>query len=496
MKKLTKKSVLSFVFFALIFSSCEFSTSSKNTDSDSDNSQNGESQTENSEQENTENDLGGGEEENSDYWTDVTSLKSAFVDGGYFDYFGLATTLEEANAETSTGTAKDGIKYHANSITMGNEMKPDFVFNWPYPTWKDKIAGSSPVYFTASNGQKIQVLPELSGLENNVGTSLKLAKEIGVKIRGHVLVWHSQTPDSFFTKDYSETVITDSDGVPTNLASKEVMKARQEWYIKTVLDYVSEWEKTYNNGEHIVYCWDVVNEAAADGATKSNDTMENYLRGSIDSQKNKSPSEGGSRWYQIYGDSSYIVDAFRFANAYAPDDVLLGYNDYNCYIDYSESYKTSAICKIIDDIQSGDAETVNEKSVKPRIDFIGMQSHVGMTFPEVSAYENTVKKFLEKEIDVQVTEFDVATGESYDTTGQELKELYKEYFKMFLDNRKIYGKNGISLVTVWGITDETSWIRNSNKYTQYPLLFDENYNAKPCFYGVLEALEEYKAKNQ
>ena len=41
-------------------------------------------------------------------------------------------------------------------------------------------------------------------------------------------------------------------------------------------------------------------------------------------------------------------------------------------------------------------------------------------------------------------------------------------------------------VTFWGVSDAHSWI-----YTQYgpdnPLLFDEQYLAKPAFYGVMDA---------
>ena len=60
-------------------------------------------------------------------------------------------------------------------------------------------------------------------------------------------------------------------------------------------------------------------------------TLEN-VRGSTAGTKDKQPGNSGSRWYQVYKSEEFIVDAFRFANAYAPSDVKLCYNDYNEYM--------------------------------------------------------------------------------------------------------------------------------------------------------------------
>ena len=51
---------------------------------------------------------------------------------------------------------------------------------------------------------------------------LKLASDNGLKLRGHTLVWHSQTPEWFFHKDYN---------VDKSLVSKDVMRQRMESYI-------------------------------------------------------------------------------------------------------------------------------------------------------------------------------------------------------------------------------------------------------------------------
>ncbi len=75
-----------------------------------------------------------------------------------------------------------------------------------------------------------------------------------------------------------------------------------------------------------------------------------------------------------------------------------------------------------------------------------------------------------------------------------LAERYKEYFELFLKNRKLPGKKGICGITLWGTRDEVSWIRNNkdnmNK-TQRPLLFEKDYECKPAFFSVLEAAQGY-----
>lgn len=401
-------------------------------------------------------------------WRDAPSLKEAYVDGGIFDRFGFACEYPEISDKN---TAK-GLAHHGNTTTSGNELKPDFVFAWPF-----SISTKS---YTDSAGTTIQV-PSSINFAARMDPFLNSVKAAGLQMRGHVLVWHSQTPEWFFREDYNAN---------NSLVDKATMTARQEWYIRSVLEHVAEWEAEngYGEGNHLIYSWDVVNEAVADDASKSGT---DFLRGSTPDTKDKSPSDGGSRWYQIYGNADFIVNAFRFANAYAPADVTLCYNDYNEYMDWSGdhgAWKTTSIERLIKLIQNGEAKTVDGKSVKPRIDAIGMQSHVGASWPGVSSYEEAIKRFLALDLDVQVTEFDIGTSNEDDTTN------WSSYFKML----KKYGKNGsekskynghcITGVTIWGINDENSWISKGG--SQYPLIFKKSgssYVTKDCFYSVLEA---------
>lgn len=420
-------------------------------------------------------------ENNRENWlSDSTpSLKKTYKD--IFDSFGLA--CEYGNFGTWGGTpvelyykeVQNGLKKHADSITLGNELKPQFMLCW----WGNGDGAKQKMTsFTASNGQTIQVPETIQGL-SRLNDILTILKNNNLKMRGHVLTWHSQTPDDFFAEGYSAKYKGE---LISNPVSKEVMTARHEWYIKTILEYVNDWEAEngYGTGNHIIWTWDVVNEAIADDATKTD-----YLRGSTSGTKGKTPDNGGSRWYQIYQSDEFIVNAFRFANAYAPSDVPLAYNDYNEYMDYEKGWKTTGILNLIESIKNGEAQTINGKLVKPRIDVMGMQSHVGDDWPGVGGYEDAVKRYLDAGVDIHVSEFDIAAKSSNSS-----KSTYSEYFKMLKNYGKNYsGKNKITNVTIWGLNNEDSWIKSKSKY---PLLFNkinEEYIPNDSFDAVIKAAQ-------
>ena len=417
-------------------------------------------------------------------WTDdsVPSLKETY--GEYFDTFGIACEYKPWNSwehpsELESSAVRQGLSKHADSITMGNEFKPDSIIAIE---WGKKSPEIKEETFTASNGKTISV-PVLKGL-NQAATILQSCKDAGLTMRGHVLTWHSQTPDAFFAENYQPETFNE---LITNLVDKETMTARHEWYIKTVLEFVSNWEAENNEGRHIIWAWDVVNEAIADDAQKTySGDSQNWLRGST-KDKGKAPSAGGSRWYQIYESDEFIINAFRFANAYAPEDVKLCYNDYNEYMDYNEGWKTSAILHLVDELNAAPAKKVNGNDVSPRIDVIGMQSHVGETWPGVPSYETALQRFLQTGLEVHVTEFDIAAS-----SQSAAAELYGDYFAMLSKYGKKYsGENKVTNVTVWGISSQDSWI--SKNGSQFPLLFDRDgntYYPNASFDAVINAVSE------
>jgi len=378
-------------------------------------------------------------------WMDVTSIKSVYVDTGIFDHIGFAVPAANITKEKILA----GVKYHASSITLENETKPDTIMG-PFARG---VSTDDLENFTSTNGKTIKV-PVQSKLNfGPLDTTMNICRDNGLKMRGHVLVWHSQTPKSFFCEDYNAS---------KPLVSIAEMDARQEWYIKSVFDHTKAWEAENNKGNRIVYAWDIVNEAISDSANETN-----YLR-------------DGSNWYAIYHSPDFIVSAFKYANKYAPEDVLLAYNDYNEF----QGEKHKAYLKIIDLIL---AEKDNPE-LPSRIDIAGMQSHNQTEWPSMREYEDCIKNFISKGLDVQITELDITGswlgGNNFKKADlQAQKNTYYRYFKLYQKYRKTANSHGVTGITFWGISDESSW-----RGSAVPLLFSY-LKPKPAFYGVIEAAE-------
>src|SRR5690606_17394265 len=63
-----------------------------------------------------------------------------------------------------------------------------------------------------------------------------------------------------------------------------------------------------------------------------------------------------------------------------------------------------------------------------------------------------------------------------DDVMQQLGKRYTDFFRLYLKHQ-----DKISRVTLWGISDKDSWLNNFpvRGRTNYPLLFDRQYNPKP-----------------
>lgn len=301
-----------------------------------------------------------------------------------------------------------------NSITMGNEMKPESLLDWE-----------------ASEKSKDK-MPEIK--TENLDKILNRAKELGIKVRGHCLVWHSQTPQWFFSKNYEP-----SEGY----VDKDTMRQRMETYIRKVLTYCQE------NYPGVVYAWDVTNEVMGD---------DGWYR-----------TESG--WYETYGDESYIKDAFTFARKYADDGAKLFYNDYNEYV----VEKRDLIVEVLKDLRKDGL-----------VDGMGMQSHWDMEFPSVDMLADALETYGQIEgLEIQLTEIDMHNTDDSEDGLQAQAERYQEFFETIV-NADRNGTANITNVTFWGITDADSWLSGFKGEVSYPLLFDADYKEKPCFDRVLE----------
>ena len=116
------------------------------------------------------------------------------------------------------------------------------------------------------------------------------------------------------------------------------------------------------------------------------------------------------------------------------------------------------------------------------IDGIGMQSHLQMSSPTKESYAEALKMYGDLGLEVQVTELDVNTKSNTRSAQLDLAQRYRDIMNTILQAKKD-GVN-VTAVVIWGITDATSWIGG------YPVLFDEDYHAKPSFYAVQDPAKE------
>lgn len=278
---------------------------------------------------------------------------------------------------------------------------------------------------------------------------VKKGEEIGAYLVGHTLVWHQQTP---------RWVFENGNGAP---ASAEILKARMENHIQEVVG-------RYRGKIH---GWDVVNEAfEEDGSWRQ------------------------TPWMKILG-PEFVEIAFKKAHEVDPSAKLF-YNDFNVW----KPEKLDGILKMV--------KTFQEKGI--RIDGIGMQGHYRIASPGLDQIEEAIRRIHAMGLEVHITELDVdilprPSGQdgadlslNYaqlpewnpypnglpDEVAKSLVARYVELFELF---RKHEDK--IERVTLWGLSDRTSWLNNwpVRGRTNYPLLFDRDKKLKS---GFLEAFDK------
>lgn len=361
---------------------------------------------------------------------------------------------------------------HFNAVTLGNELKPDAIFGYNN--------SKAPKLVTYDfNGEEFEA-PKMDFsradkmLDYFVDWNASNPDK-QIKIRGHVLVWHSQTPEWFFHENWDKK---------EPYVSKEEMTKRQEWYIKEVLEHC-----TTGKYEGMFYGFDVLNEAISD-ATGSYRTDEE-AGGSLNDDTHGSKSS----WWKVYQSNEYIINAFRFANKYAPEDLELYYNDYN----ECTPLKCAGIIKLMTDVKAAEGT---------RLDGFGMQGHYDALTPTGGQVKVAAVRYAEVVDSVSLTELDVKPSDGFLGSEEDMKkELSRQYwkYKEIYQGLKELDEEGITVrtVTVWGVIDGHSWLNSQNNVggsyngqsRVMPLLFNDDYQAKPLFYALcnepMPAIEKY-----
>lgn len=339
---------------------------------------------------------------------DLPSIKEV-----YADYFPIGAAIEP---HQTSGLVSELLKKHVNLIVAENAMKPASIqpsegkFNW-------------------------------SGADRIV----KFAKENGMELRFHTLVWHNQVPNWFFLDENGRPMVDETDPEKRE-ANKQLLLQRLETHVRTVVERYKDDIKS----------WDVVNEVIEPGDP---DGMRNSL------------------WYQITG-TDFIETAFRAAREAGGPDIRLYINDYGT----DDPKKRDLLYNLVKEML--------ERGVP--IDGVGHQTHISVPWPPVEQIIESMKKFAELGLDNIVTELDMSLYAWNDRRDygddipeavlQKQAERYRDLFTAFKENKDI-----LSEVTFWGISDAHTWLSSFPIVrTEAPLLFDKNFHAKPAFWGVVD----------
>ena len=327
--------------------------------------------------------------------------------------FGVAIDERE-----TTGDASELLLRHFDQITAENHMKPEAWYAEDR-TFRPDPQAVAMMDFAAAND---------------------------LRVYGHVLVWHSQTPEWFFQAE---------DGTPLTTSDEDraVLRERLRTHVFSVAGWLAENYGEFG-GDNPLTAFDVVNEVVNDGATSD-------------------PDDGlrRSEWYRILGED-FLDLAFQYADeafndTYAAEGtdrpVALFINDYNT----EQSGKQDRYRALV--------ERLLARGVP--VDGVGHQFHVSLSMP-VGQLEAAVERFADLPVTQAVTELDVSTG-TPETDANLIEQGYwfRDAFRMFREHA-----DSLYSVTVWGLTDDRSWRADDGA----PLLFDEDRQAKPAYFGAVD----------
>ncbi|GAA4321692.1 endo-1,4-beta-xylanase [Mucilaginibacter gynuensis] len=288
---------------------------------------------------------------------------------------------------------------------------------------------------TAENAMKMGPIHPREDLYNwtEADAIVDFAQANHLRVRGHNLCWHSQTPDWIFYDQEKK------------LVSKELLLQRLKDHIYAVV----------NRYKGKIYAWDVVNEAVSDAPGQN-------LRNSL--------------WYQICGDE-FITKAFQFAHEADPGAILF-YNDYGTEDPAKRERIYNMLKKLVD--------------ANVPVDAVGLQAHWSVNDPSPEALINSIKRFSSLGLKVQITELDISIFANdkeiatMATDAQRVARQAAQYAMVFRVFRRY--KKEITGVTFWNISDKYSWLDNFpvRGRKNYPLLFDKDLKPKPVYWLIVD----------
>jgi endo-1,4-beta-xylanase len=203
-------------------------------------------------------------------------------------------------------------------------------------------------------------------------------------------------------------------------------------------------EATHYRGK--IYAWDVVNEPFDDSGNLRQDAFTNAMG------------------------SGYIADALRTARAADPNAKLY-LNDFNIE---GTGAKADAMFNL--------ASSLKQQGVP--LDGIGFETHLGVQFGFPGNMQANMQRFANLGLDVAITELDVRMVLPEDASKDATQTtFYTNVVRACMAIGRCAG------ITVWGVSDNFSWVPSTFSGQGAPLLWNTNEQMKTALYNaVINAL--------
>jgi endo-1,4-beta-xylanase len=230
-----------------------------------------------------------------------------------------------------------------------------------------------------------------------------------------------------------------------------------------------------NNNKNKVDVWNVANEIINDGDGTYRNIKWNQL-GWEDDRSGLTGSDKINARHPIF-----VRKAFQYARD--KSSRMLELRDYNIELPTTPGWdkKHRAFYQLLKHMINSDIP----------IDAVGIQAHynVGPSGPEDKRLRNIIRKFKDLGLSVNLNEMDFSATKSWDPTTHTPWDDTKAQQQRtgYYDTVRQAIEGGVSRLETWGIRDgaDPGWLTK-----EHPLLFDENYNPKPAYYGVQSALQQ------
>ena len=199
---------------------------------------------------------------------------------------------------------------------------------------------------------------------------------------------------------------------------------------------------------------------------------------------NEPLSHRNNPWELVMGKDEYIAKAFRYAREATNVPLVL-----------NQTFGQTGLDQGMVDEFFGIVKRLKAQNVP--IDGVGTEMHLEahrLVPNYIDQFKDFLRRARELGVTVYITEMDVYQGPpgSVQSPWEAQRKIYHDVAAACLADSNCKGMN------IWDMSDKDTWLVNKKQEDlsdAKPVLFDENYQRKPAYYGVLDALKEAAARN-